>query len=240
MILAALLLAARSNADDQIEKKDHSIITGQITGSADGQVTIQSHSSTGGNATLSVYISDIQSITMAPPAAMTQIKGAPPATVITTLEPLIKQYTGLPADWVLDAMVQLGDAYDASGQGEKADAVYDQINQQYPNSPYQMLATTGKARQSLTQGKIDEALEAIQPIITEANQNLAPSPSKGRIYADAFLVYGQALEAQKKMPAALEAYLTVVTMFYQNPALVEKARQFVKNLRDQNPGVGVD
>jgi tetratricopeptide (TPR) repeat protein len=189
---------------------------------------------------LTVYLSDIQSITMTPPAAMAQIKDAPPATVIATLEPLVKEYAGLPADWVLDAMAQLGDAYDASGREDKASAVYDQINQLYPNSPYQMLAITGKARQSLTQGRLDEALATIQPIIVEANQNLAPTPSKGRLYANAFLVYGQALEAQKKLPAALEAYLTVVTMFYQNSALVEKARQLAKNLRDQNPGVGVD
>ncbi|MCE0497132.1 MAG: hypothetical protein LV481_04210 [Methylacidiphilales bacterium] len=240
VIFPALLLAARCCADDQIEKKDHTIIRGQITGLADGQVSIQSQTSNGGTAKLTVYLSDIQSITMAPPAAMARIKDAPPASVIATLEPLVKEYAGLPADWVLDAMAQLGDAYDALGQEDKASAVYDQINQLYPNSPYQMLAVTGKARQSLTQGRIDEALATIQPIITEANQNLAPPPSKGRLYANAFLVYGQALEAQKKLPAALEAYLTVVTMFYQNPTLVEKARQLAKNLRDQNPGVGVD
>jgi hypothetical protein len=29
-------------------------------------------------------------------------------------------------------------------------------------------------------------------------------------------------------------------MFYQNPALVEKAGQLAKNLREQNPGLGVD
>lgn len=240
-IFAALLLIARSSADDQIKKKDGTVVTGQITGCADGQVTIQSRSSNGGSGTLSVYLSDVQSITMPPPAAVTQLKeDASSATVIATLDPLVKQFSGMPADWVLDAMARLGEAYDDTGQGEKAGAVYDQINQLYPNSPYQMLAVTGRARQSLKQGKIDEALADLQPIITEANQNLAPSASKGHLYANAFLVYGQALEAKKEFPAALEAYLTVVTMFYQNPALVEKADQLAKNLRDQNPGVGVD
>jgi tetratricopeptide (TPR) repeat protein len=241
MILAALLLSGLARAQDQIIKKDHSVVSGLITGCSDGQVTIQSRASNGGAATTIAYLSDIDSVTMPPPDAMAQLKAdAPPATVIATLEPLIKQFAGLPANWVTDAMAQLGDAYDTLGQGDKASAVYDQINQLYPNSPYQMLAVTGKARQSLKAGRVDEALAAIQPIITEANQNLAPSPQKGRLYANAFLVYGQILEAQKKLPAALEAYLTVVTMFYQNPALVEKAGQLAKNLRDQNPGVGVD
>src|SRR5208282_3595935 len=81
MLFAALLPAAFSCADDQIEKKDHTIIRGQITGRYDGQVSIQSQTSNGGMAKLTVYLSDVQSITMAPPAAMTQLKGAPPATV---------------------------------------------------------------------------------------------------------------------------------------------------------------
>ena len=241
IIFSALLLAGRSCADDQIVKTNHTVIRGQITGCADGQVSIQSQTSNGGVAKSTVYLSDVQSVTMAPPSVVTQLKDdATPAAVIATLEPLIKEYAGLPTAWVTDAMARLGDAYDASGQSDKASAIFNQINQLYPNSPYQMLAVTGKASQSLQQGRVDEALAAVQPIITEADQNLAPSPDKGRLYASAFLVYGQALEAQKKLPAALEAYLTVVTMFYQNPALVEKARQLAKNLREQNPGVGVD
>ena len=122
IIIAALLLSSRCCAD-QIVKKDHSVIAGQITGCADGQVSIQSQTSNGGSAQLTVYLSDIASINMAPPAAVTQIEDATPATVISTLEPLIKQYAGLPAIWVTDAMAQLGDAYDASGQSDKASAV---------------------------------------------------------------------------------------------------------------------
>jgi hypothetical protein len=80
----------------------------------------------------------------------------------------------------------------------------------------------------------------LQPIIDQANQDLAPSQSEGGLYATAFLVYGQALEAQKKLEQALEAYLTVKTMFYQNPALADQADQMAKKLRDQNPGLGVE
>lgn len=240
--LVGAFLTVRSFADDQITKKGGEIISGQILSVSDGQVTIQSHTSTGGMVTLPVYLTDIQSVTMTPPADFTKVNGtsAAPATVISTLEPLVKQFAGLPADWVPDAMAQLGDAYDASGQGDRASAIYNQINQLYPGSAYQMLAQTGKAKQCLKAGKVDDALAAVQPLITEANQNLAPSPSKGRLYANAFLVYGQALEAQKKFPQALEAYLTVKTIFCQNPALVDQAEALAKNLYTQNPGLGVD
>jgi len=80
----------------------------------------------------------------------------------------------------------------------------------------------------------------VQPIVDQANKDMAPSPSDGATYAKAFLVYGRVLEAQKKPRQALEAYLTVKTMFYQNPALVGQADQRAKTLYDQNPGLGID
>jgi len=92
----------------------------------------------------------------------------------------------------------------------------------------------------LQSGRIDEAVAAVQPIIDAANKNLAPSQAEGGLYAKAFLVYGQALEAQKKPGQALEAYLTVKTMFYQNSALADQASDLAKKLRDQYPGVGVE
>jgi tetratricopeptide (TPR) repeat protein len=177
---------------------------------------------------------------MTPPAVLTTIQEAQPAAVITALEPLIKQYAGLPADWVVDMMWQLAGAYNAQGQADRAADIYNQIDTLYPNSKYHAQASAGKALLSLKQGKIDEAIAGVQPTIAEANKNLAPSPEEGRLYANAFLVYGQALQAQKKLPQALEAYLTVKTMFYQNPALAEQADQLAKNLREQNPGLGVD
>ena len=238
--LVLLLVSAHSQADDQIKKKNGSVLTGQIVSVTDGQVMIQGRSASGGVVKQPVYLTDIDSIIMEPPADVTKVKGAAPAAVIAALAPIVQQYAGLPVDWLLDAMSQLGEAYDAAGQADQASAIYAQINQLYPNSPYQMQAITGKARQSLKAGKVADALAAIQPVVTEANQNLAPSPAKGRLYANAFLVYGQVLEAEKKYPEALEAYLTVKTMFYQNPALVEQAGQLVKNLRAQNPGLGVD
>jgi tetratricopeptide (TPR) repeat protein len=179
---------------------------------------------------------------MATPAEVTKVQaqGTPPETVIAALGPQVQQYAGLPVNWVVGAMAQLGDAYAAAGQSDKALATYNQISQLYPGSAFENVAKTGKAKMSLKAGKIDEALAAVKPIVELANKDLAPSPSDGELYAGAFLVYGQALEAQKKPQQALEAYLTVVTMYYQNPALVDQADQLAKNLRDHNPGVGVE
>ncbi|MEI9998147.1 MAG: hypothetical protein WDO13_02725 [Verrucomicrobiota bacterium] len=48
------------------------------------------------------------------------------------------------------------------------------------------------------------------------------------------------LESRKQFPQALEAYLTVTTMFYQNPSLVAEADHYAKDLRTKNPGLGVE
>lgn len=232
--------ALRLVADDQIIKNDGSVTRGRIVGVSDGQVTIEVHIS--GTARFPINISDIKSISMEVPAAVTQAEapGVAPTDVITALEPVVKQFAGLPAAWTVDAMEALGDAYSASGKSDRAGAVYDQIGQLYAGTRYANVAAAVKAKRSLKAGKIDEALAAVQPIVDAANKDIAPSPSDGAIYANAFLVYGQVLEAQKKPRQALEAYLTVKTMFYQNPGLVAQADQLAKDLRDQNPRIGIE
>ena len=240
--LAFILLGLRLVADDQIVKIDGTTINGRVVGVSDGQVMVESHTSNGGIAKFPVTISDIKSISMAVPADVTKVQGAgtTPGAVIAALEPEVKQFAGLPADWVVEAMAQLAEAYSAQGQADRAVATYNQIDALYPGSKYHAQAVAGKAALSLKAGKIDEALAAVQPIIDQANKDIAPSPSDGALYANAFLVYGQAMEAQKKPQQALEAYLTVKTMFYQNPNLVDQADQLAKNLRDHNPGLGIE
>jgi tetratricopeptide (TPR) repeat protein len=236
-----LALGVSAAADDQIRLKSGNTITGQITGVSDNQILVTIPSATGNPVQSVVYLSDVQSVQMATPAAMAGLKpDATPATVIAALSPLVKEYAGLKTNWVVDAMAQLADAYDNSNQDGQAVAIYAQINQLYPDSPYQNAAAAGLAQLDLQQGKVDDAMAKLQPIIDKASADLAPSPEEGRSYARAFLVYGQALQQQKEYSKALEAYLTVKTMFYQNPALVAQADQLASALRQQNPDLGVD
>jgi tetratricopeptide (TPR) repeat protein len=242
IVLALTLPALRSVADDQIIKKDGTTVNGTILSVSDGQVLIESHASNGGVAKFPITITDIKSVDMATPAEVTKVQGegVTPAAVIAALEPQVKQFAGLPTNWVVAAMAQLGDAYADAGQLDKALAAYNQISQLYPGSAYINVAQAGRAKLSFKAGKIDEALATVQPIVDQANKDIAPSPADGALYANAFLVYGQVLEAQKKPQQALEAYLTVKTMFYQNAALADQADQLAKNLKDKNPGLGID
>lgn len=240
--LASIFLALRLVADDQIVKKDGTVIPGQITGVSGDQVWVVSHTSNGGIAKVPYYISDIKSISMATPANVSQVQApnTPPATVISTLEPEVKLFAGLPAPWVVDAMAQLGDAYTQVGQTNKAMEIYTKIGELYPGSAYVNVANASKAQMALDANKVEEALKIVQPIVDEANKNIAPSPAEGATYAKAFLVYGKVLLAQKKPQQALEAFLTVKTMFYQNPTLVAEAEHYVDDVRKNNPGIGVE
>ena len=240
--LAIIFLALRTLADDQIVKTDDNTISGQIISVVGDQVIIQTHDDHGGMAKFPLSLAMIKTVHMAVPAEVAQAEapGATPSSVVAALQPKVDKFAGLPTPWVVDAMGQLAQAYIAVGQPEKALATYNQIDTLYPGSKYHAQAVAGKAAMSLKAGKIDEALAAVQPIIAQANKDLAPSPEDGATYANAFLVYGAALNAQKKPQQALEAYLTVKTMFYQNANLVDEADQRVKDLREHNPGIGVE
>jgi tetratricopeptide (TPR) repeat protein len=234
--LAFILPMFRSVADDQIIKKDGTTISGQILSASDGQVMIQTKVGQG-IAKFPVNISDIKSVSMTVPAAVAaaQASGVSPADAIAALEPVVKQYAGLPTEWIVNAMAQLADDYNASNQPDRASAIYTQIQQMYPNSSYAFVAKAGIAAMDLKAGKVPEALQEVQPIVDQANKNIAPSPADGALYARAFLVYGQILEAQNKPQQALEAYLTITTMLYQNPVLVDQANTLAKNLRAKQP-----
>jgi tetratricopeptide (TPR) repeat protein len=187
--------------------------------------------------------SDIKSIAMDPPAAVKQVQ-APnkptPGEVIAALQAPVNQYAGLNTKWVVDAMAQLGDAYSQVGQTDKALEIYNKIGALYPNSPYTAIADASRAQVDIDAGKYDDAMKIVEPIVTKANQDLAPSAIDGSTYAKAFIVYGRVLEAQKKLPEALEAFLTVKTMFYQNANTVAEAEHYAQELRKQDPTLGVN
>jgi tetratricopeptide (TPR) repeat protein len=240
-LLTAACLAFRSVGDDQIVQTNGQVDTGRITGISDGAVTIEQRVGSG-VAKFPVMIADIKSVTMATPPAVADAEkpGTPPGQVIAALEGPVNQFAGLPAKWVVDSMAQLGDAYSQVGQTDKALEIYNKIGTLYPNSAYINVANASRAQVDVEAGKIDDALKIVQPIVDKANQDLAPSPVDGATYAKAFIVYGRVLEAQKKLPEALEAFLTVKTMFYQNPNLVAEADHYAQDLRTKNPGLGVN
>ncbi|MES2310249.1 MAG: tetratricopeptide repeat protein [Verrucomicrobiota bacterium] len=235
ILTAVLLLSGRMlRGEDIIFLKTDQQQKGQIVG-ADGTNVLLEIAVGSGKGRVPVPISNIQKIEMTVPSEVTSVKKTDPAAVISTLEPVVKKFKGLPADWVVDAMGTLADAYSATGKNTEAAAYYSQIEQLFPGSKYVIKANVGKAKAALSAGNTDEALKLLDPLIEAANKTAAPSAEEGRLYGEAFLVKGMALEKKNDLEGALESYLTTVTSFYHHVDVVNQAEELAKKLRSQNP-----
>ncbi len=221
-------------AEDTIFLKSDKKQVGTIVG-ADGSNVIVEIVVGSGKGRVPIPISTIQKIEMTVPSEISTLNRSDFSSVVTVLEPLVKKFKGLPADWVIDAMGTLADAYTATGKIAESTALYAQIEQLFPGSKYLIKANVGKAKGALASDNLDEALKLLEPLIESANKTAAPSAEEGRLYGEAFLVKGMILEKKKDLEGALESYLTTVTSFYQNVDIVGKAEEQAKKLRNQNP-----
>jgi tetratricopeptide (TPR) repeat protein len=230
-----LLAISSASAQDKITLKNGSDISGRIIDVSGPNVNI---AVTAG--TIPYPLSSIASVQMNAPADLAKAQDATPDRTISLLDPLVKKFKGLPVDWVSEAMATEAEAYSESGKDDQAVAIFNEMSKLYPGSRYQVRALAGLARASLKAGNYDEAISKVAPLIADANKVFSPSIQDGRVYGEAFLVRGEALEKQGKLKEALESYLTVVTVFYQNPTTAKLAAELSDKLRKTNPKVAAD
>ena len=236
IILAILTLLSFESmiAEDTVFLNTEKQQVGTIVGADGGNVFVEVTVGTG-KGRIPIPIASIQRIEMATPSEVLKLNRSDAANVILVLEPVVKKFKGLPADWAVDAMGTLADAYTATGKIAESTSIYSQIEQQFPGSKYVIKANVGKAKGALASGSFDEALKLLDPLIEVANKTAAPSAEEGRLYGEAFLVKGMILEKKNDLEGALESYLTTVTSFYQNVDIVSQAEEQAKKLRNQNP-----
>lgn len=234
LVCAGLLLAISAmHGQDKIALKTGQEVSGKILEVSDGSVKVSV-----GAGTIPYPLANISKVEMAAPAELDKAKDATtPEQSATLLEPIVKKFKGLPVDWVADAMARLAGDYSQMGKEADSSAMYESMVKLYPGSPYQVRAQAGLAKAAFKAGKYDEVLSSLAPLIAEANKTFSPSQDDGRAYSEAFLIQGQALEKQGKLKEALESYLTVVTVFYQNPVAAKTAQELADSLRKNNPQV---
>ncbi|MEM1059535.1 MAG: hypothetical protein AAGK14_09830 [Verrucomicrobiota bacterium] len=232
MILAVGLVCATSmaRAQDKIVFQDGKEQTGKILNVTGNSVTMQV-----GAGKIPFPLRNIRSVEMPPPAQLEQSIGKSAPEQISLLAPLVQRFKGLPAAWLVDAMGQLAAAYSDSGQSSKALDLYKEIQSTFPGSKFEMVATTGMAREELKKNNIPRAMSLVQPVIKASNENLMPTSTDSRIYADAYIVLGDAQAKNAMYDQALESYLAVVTIFYHNPRAVAEAEQKAQQLRANRP-----
>ncbi len=225
-------------SEDVLIQKDGTRQSGRILSSDADKVTIEVTMGTS-KAVLPIPMSKIDKIEMPAPPELTGLKPGDPALVISTLEPLLKKYRAMPVPWVVDMMGKVADAYNAQGKPTEANAIYSEIEKLYPGSQYLIKANVGKAKTALQTGNADLALQLLEPLIVAANKTVSPTREDGRLYGEAFLVRGEALEKKADLQGALEAYLITVTSFYHHPEVVKQAEDQAGRLRQQNPKLNV-
>lgn len=221
-------------AQDKVILKSGQEQTGVISG-ANGSNLILEIAVGSGKGSVPIPIANIASIKMAVPSELSKINKSDFNSVIATLDPLVKKFKGLPVDWLVDAMGTLAEAYVASGKAAEANDLYSQIEKLFPGSKYVIKANVGKAKTALNSGNIEETLRLLEPLIAEANKTAAPTMEEGRLYGEAFLTKGMALEKKGDLEGALESYLTTVTSFFHHSDVVKQAEELAGKLRNQNP-----
>jgi tetratricopeptide (TPR) repeat protein len=227
------VLGATAAHAQKIVRQDGSTMDGEVTAVHGGQADVKLASGT-----ISLPLTAIKKVEMPAPQAVVAARTAAPAATIATLEPLLQNFQGLPADWITEAMSLLGNAYAEKGDFDKASALFDQVDKLSGGQGASPQTGLGRARIAIRQGHADEAKKYLQPLLDKAHATISPDSAQAASFSTAFLLQGQVLEAAGDAPGALESYLTAALLAPDAPSLAT-AQGKADALRAAHPGTQV-
>lgn len=215
---------------DRIALKDGSVRDGTVVAVEDKGLRFQV-----GPAKTLIPMDRIASVEMDPPEAYTEAiekwSGGDQQSALSLLEPVVSRFRGLPIPWAELASAQLGDLYLANDKMEEAKEAFTAFQRAYPDA--KNLATVGLARLALERGEAGVAKIQITPVVETARKKLAPEGAEGPGFAQACYIMGRALEEEGNLPEALENFLLVQTVYYQDPSTLKLSQQRAQALIDQ-------
>jgi tetratricopeptide (TPR) repeat protein len=202
-------------------------------------VTNRTISLQAGPAKTTVPLDQVVKVVKAPPADFTAAQEALKSGDYAKALPLIKAVTdkffGLPSPWAETAAAELGDAYVGLNQIAEAEKAFEEFKKAYPQSINR--ANLGTAQIAIEKQNPAEAKALLAPIIEEAAKVAQAGGDKGATYGRAYYLMGRVEEAEGNSAAALQDYLTTVTLFYQDPAITAKAQQKADQLGQKSISV---
>ena len=207
-----------------------------------GSVTIEV-AMANGSGQMSYNLALLSHVSMLPPAAFQAGLAASQAgnwdQALADLKPLADQFRGLPTEWAQQAAGLLGDLYVEKKDLARAEAAYNDYRRFYPEAPGGALRVgVGRARIAYARNNAAQARQQLQGIAQAALKNPAfVTKAEGAAYGQAFYLLGQMQEQEHGYPEALESYLRIVTLFYQDSAVATRAQQSADALRSAHQGL---
>lgn len=230
-----LLAGTPAQGQDLIIKQDGTQTQTKILGVSGTTVQMQV-----GKGVLGLPLASVKEVRMAaPPEYGTAIKAFEEKDykkAQTALKALTDKYKGLPTGWAQQATAMLGDVQVELGDLAKAELAYKDFQKLYPGSP---LADIGIAAVAVSKKDYATAKQKLEPVTKKALQEKNVTATMALAYSKAFLLLGQAKEADGNVAGALEDYLRTVTLFYHDRASVALAQEKADALRKTNPEVFV-
>jgi tetratricopeptide (TPR) repeat protein len=221
--LAAILATAFTlPAQDVVVQKDKQRREGEILGVADGKLKIRI-----GPAETSLPMDQVASVVKAPPKAYDEALKAwqdgNAKKALGLLTPIVETFRGLPTDWAERASALLGDAYLSIDQVAAAEAAFAEFTKAYPSA--KSLSDIGLARLAVARKDFAGAKSTLTPIVAEA-ESVIPTPAgKRTTFGQALYLMGIIHENEGAYPEALRDYLSAVTLFPDDKAVVAKAQE---------------
>jgi tetratricopeptide (TPR) repeat protein len=209
-------------AQDFILQKDGQRREGEILGVVDGKLKIKV-----GPAETGIAMDQVASVTKAAPKeyedAIKAWQEGNANRTLSLLKPVVEAFRGLPTDWAERAAALLGDVYLSLGQLPAAEGAFAEFTRSYPNAT--SLSDIGLARLAVSKKDFAAAKARLLPIVSEADKVVAAPAGKSAAYGQAFYLMGLVHESEAAYPEALRDFLSAVTLFHDDRAVVAKAQE---------------
>lgn len=221
-LVAILATAFALLAQDVVVQRDKQRREGEILRVADGKLKIRI-----GPAETTLPMDQVASVIKAPPKAYDDALKAwqdgNANRALGLLKPIVETFRGLPTDWAERASALLGDAYLSTDQVAAAEIAFAEFTKAYPSA--KSLSDIGLARLAVFRKDFASAKSKLTPIVAEAESAVAPAAGKRATFGQAFYLMGIIHENEGAYPEALRDYLSAVTLFTDDKAVVAKAQE---------------
>ncbi|HEY5813943.1 MAG TPA: hypothetical protein VIT23_14970 [Terrimicrobiaceae bacterium] len=209
-------------AEDVVIQKDGQRREGEILGIAGEKLKIKI-----GPAETSLQMDQVGTVTKAPPKAYDEaLKAWQDGNANKTLDllkPVVDAFRGLPTDWAERASALLAEVYLSLDQLPAAEGALAEFAKAYPNAT--SLTELGRARLAVSKKDFGSAKKTLAPLVAEAEKVLVARATKGATYGQAFYLMGIVYENDGDYSEALRHYLSAVTLFRNDEAIVAKAKE---------------